>query len=71
MNAQNIHFVVRTDKEIYVPNMSEIGEMQWPVLSNIVRILQTIALNKKTKEQAGAKRLNVARIQQALFEEGA
>ena len=66
--------MVRTDKEIYMPNMSEleIGDMQWPLLSNIVRILQTVALyNKKTKEQAGTKPLNVVRIQQALFEEGA
>ena len=67
--------MARTDKEIYMPNMSErleIGDMQWPLLSNIVRILQTVALyNKKTKEQAGTKPLNVVRIQQALFEEGA
>ena len=26
-------------------NMSEMGEMQWPQLSNIVRILQTIVLH--------------------------
>ena len=36
---------LRTHKKVYMPHLSIIGEMQWPPFSNIVRILQTFALN--------------------------
>ena len=39
----NIHFVIRTLKEDFMPNLSQIDEMKWPTKA---RKLQTIALKR-------------------------
>ena len=46
-NFLNIHFVVRTQRQVHMQNFSQIGEVPWPTL---IQVLQNMPLNKKLED---------------------
>ena len=53
LKPKTIHSVFRTLNQVYMQNFSQIGEVPWPRLLYIVRILQTIALKGLPRTRLG------------------